>query len=326
MLDGDYHIKIDTKVQPVLHAPRRVPVALKDTLEAELDRLVEEEIIAPVTAPTPWVNSLVVVAKKNGRLRLCLDPKDLNKAIQREHYPLPTIEDVATRLHGANVFTKLDVKSGFWHVKLDETSSFLKAFNTPFGRFRWKRMPFGIRSAPEIFQRKMHELIEGMPQVEVIADEFVVIGKCSTLEEASKDHDHHLLAFLRLCNERGLKLNLRQQEVSFIGHVATGEGLKVDPAKVKAIHEMPAPTDKASVQRLLGLAQYLGKFLPHLTDITKPLRELTQQDVEWTWDVPQQRAFEALKDAVTRTQILRYILIWKMMSPFTATPLRMVSP
>ena len=114
--------------------------------------------------------------------------------------------------------------------------------------------------------------------------------------------------------------------MSFIGHVATGEDLKLDPAKVKAIHEMPAPTDKASVQRLLGLAQYLGKFLPHRTDITKPLRELTQQDVEWTWDMPQQRAFEALKDAVTRTQILRYILMWKMMTPFTATPLRMVSP
>ena len=187
LLDGDYHIMIDTKVQPVQHASRRVPVALRDKLKAELDRLVKEEIIAPVTALTPWVNSLVVVAKKNGRLRLCLDPKDLNKAIQREHYPLPTIEDVATRLHGANVFTKLDVKSGFWHVKLEETSSFLTTFNTPFGRFRWKRMPFGIQSAPEVFQRKMHELIEGMPQVEVIADDFVVIGKGSTLEEASKE-------------------------------------------------------------------------------------------------------------------------------------------
>ena len=127
-------------------------------------------------------------------------------------------------------------------------------------------MPFGIRSAPEV-----HKLIEGMPQVEVIADDFVAIGKGSTLEEASNDHDHHLLAFLRLCNERGLKLNtdklnLRQQEVSFIGHVVTGEGLKVDPAKVKAIHEMPpAPTDKASVQRLLGLAQYQVPSTPYQT-------------------------------------------------------------
>ena len=94
--------------------------------------------------------------------------------------------------------------------------------------------------------------------------------------------------------------------MSFIGHVATGDGLKIDPAKVKAIHEMPAPADKAAVQRLLGLAQYLRNFLPHLSDITKPLRELTQQDVEWTWDEQQQRALKVLKDAVTRTPILRY--------------------
>ena len=114
----------------------------------------------------------------------------------------------------------------------------------------------------------MHELIEGMLQVEVIADDFVVVGKGDTIEEANSDHDKNLVAFLTLCDEKGLKLNaeklkLRQPEVSFIGHIATGEGLKVDPGKVKAIREMPALTDKEGVQRLLGLAQYLGKFLPH---------------------------------------------------------------
>ena len=284
-LEGEYRIKLDTTISPVQHAPRRVPVALRDQLKAELDKMTEQGIVAPVTAPTPWVSSLVVVPKKNGTLRLCLDPKDLNKAVQREHYPLPTIEDVATRLHGAKVFTKLDVRSGVWHITLDNASSYLTTFNTPFGRFRWRRLPFGIRSAPEVFQRRMHELIEGMPQVEVIADDFVVVGKGDTTEEANSDHDKNLVAFFRLCDEKGLKLNaeklkLRQPEVSFIGHIATGEGLKVDPAKVKAIREMPAPTDKAGVQRLLGLAQYLGKFLPHLSDVTKPLRELTQQDVE----------------------------------------------
>ena len=158
-LDGKYHIKIDCAVNPVQHAPRRVPVAIRERLKSELDRMQEQDIIAPVTAPTPWVSSLVVVPKKNGTLRLGLDPKDLNRAIQREHYPLPTIEDVATRLHGAKVFTKLDVRNGFWHVHLDYASSYLTTFNTPFGRYRWKRMPFGIRSAPEVFQRKMHELI-----------------------------------------------------------------------------------------------------------------------------------------------------------------------
>ena len=249
-LEGEYHIKLDAAISPVQHAPQQVLVALRDQLKAELDKMTEQGIVAPVTAPTPWVSSLVVVPKKNGMLRLCLDPKDLNKAVQREHYPLPTIEDVATRLHGAKVFTKLNVRSGFWHITLDNASSYLTTFNTPFGRFRWRRMPFGIRSAPEVFQRRMHELIEGMPQVEVIADDFVVVGKSDTIEEANSDHDKNLVAFLRLCDEKGLKLNaeklkLRQPEVSFIGHIATGEGLKVDPAKVKAIREMPAPTDKA---------------------------------------------------------------------------------
>ena len=237
----------------------------------------KQGIIASVTTPTAWVSSMVVVPKKNGKLRICLDPKDLNQAIQREHYPLPTIEDVATRLHGAKVFTKLDVKSGFWHVKLDEESSFLTTFNTPFGRYRWKRMPFGIRSAPEVFQRKMHELIEGMPHVEVVADDFVVVSYRSTPQEAHLDHDKNLTAFLKLCEQRGLKLNadklkLRETQISFIGHLATAEGLRVDPAKVRAIQEMPPPTNKAGVQRLLGLARYLSNFLPNLSDLTKPLR------------------------------------------------------
>ena len=150
-LEGEYHIKLHATIPSVQHAPRRVPVALRDQLKAELDKMTEQGIISPVTAPTPWVSSLVVVPKKNGMLRLCLDPKDLNKAIQREHYPLPTIEDVATRLHGAKVFTKLDVRSSFWHITLDNASSYLTTFNTPFGRFRWRRMPFRIRSALRSF-------------------------------------------------------------------------------------------------------------------------------------------------------------------------------
>ena len=114
-LEGKYHIKANREMGPVHHAPRRVPVA---RLKEELDRMTKQEIIAPVVAPTPWVSSMVVVPKPNGKLRICLDPKELNKAIQREHYPLPTIEDLATRLHRAKIFTKLDVNSGFWHIGL----------------------------------------------------------------------------------------------------------------------------------------------------------------------------------------------------------------
>ena len=132
LLEGQYHIKVDKTVDPVQHTPWRVLVALRTRLQVELDRMAEENIIAPVTTPTRWVSSLVVVPKPNGKLRICLDPKDLNIATQREHYPLPTIEDVVTRLQGAKVSTKLDVKNGFWHVELDEESSFLTTFNTLF--------------------------------------------------------------------------------------------------------------------------------------------------------------------------------------------------
>ena len=130
-------------------------------------------------------------------------------------------------------------------------------------------MPFGICSALEVFQRKMHELIEGLQGVEVVADDFVVVGRGDTTEDASRDHDQNLSALLQRCAERAVKLNaekirLRLTEVPFIGHMATKEGLCMDPAKVQAIKEMPAPRDVAAVQRLLGLAQYLSKFLPHL--------------------------------------------------------------
>lgn len=287
-LAGEHHIKVVKTVESVQHAPRRVPVALRSKVKGALEDLEKQDIVAPVTCPTAWISSMVTVPKKNGDIRICLDPRDLNRAVQRENYPLPTIEDIATRLHGARVFTKLDVRNGFWHVVLDEESSYLTTFHTPFGRYRWKRLPFGISSAPEVFQRKMHELIEGLSGIEVIADDFIVVGYGETDEEADLDHDKALISFLERCKERYIKLNadklkLRLKEVPFIGHVATDAGLRVDPSKVRAISEMPSPTDKAGVQRLLGMVQYLSKFLPHLSDLTKPLRDLTQNDVRFVW-------------------------------------------
>ena len=132
-LESEYHIRLDSQIDPVQHAPRRVPVVLRERLRETLEELVQQDILALVTQPTEWISSMVVVPKKDGKLRICLDPKDLNRAIQREHYPLPTIEEIATRLHGARVFTVLDVRHGFWHVPLDEVSSLLTTFNTPFG-------------------------------------------------------------------------------------------------------------------------------------------------------------------------------------------------
>ena len=137
-------------------------------------------------------------------------------------------------------------------------------------------MPFGICSTPEIFQRRMHELIEGLQGVELVPDDFIVVGRGDKIEDASRDHDKNLMALLLRCAERGVKLKaekikLRMTEVPFVGHVATSEGLCMDSAKIQAISEMSTPKNVAAVQRLLGLTQYLSKFLPHLSAITKLL-------------------------------------------------------
>ena len=158
-LDESYHIEINPSVKPVIHPPRRVPVALKDPLKKELDRMVEEGILTSVNEPTDWMSSIVTVVKPN-KLRICIDPKDLNRAIKRSHYPMPTIEEVVTKLSKAKVSTVLDAESGFWQIKLDEESSILTTFKTLFGRFRRLRMPFSICSALEEFQRRMNNTFE----------------------------------------------------------------------------------------------------------------------------------------------------------------------
>ena len=121
--------------------------------------MIDQDIIAPVTEPTASVNSMVVAKKKNNAIRICFDPRELNKAVKWSHYPMPTVEEVATNLSNAKVFTVLDAHSGFWQIKLDEASSHLTTFNSPFGRYRWRRLPFGIKSAPEEWQRCTIETI-----------------------------------------------------------------------------------------------------------------------------------------------------------------------
>ena len=147
---------------------------------------------------------MVEVVKSNGQLHACLDPRDVNKAVLRERYPLPTIEDVATRLHGTKMFRMLDAKNGFWHIILDEESSELTTFHTSFGRYCWRRLLFGLCSAPEVFLRWMHEVNAGLTGVKVIADDFLVVGYGLDREAAIVDHDRNLVQFLMRCQENNL--------------------------------------------------------------------------------------------------------------------------
>ena len=195
-LPGEYHIKVDTNIAPVQHVPRRVPVPLKAKLKTKIEEMEKQRIIVKETGPTEWISSLVAV-QKPGKLRVCIDPRDLNKAIKRPKYQMPTVDEVLPKLAKAKVFTVLDAKDGFYQVKLDKESSLLTTFWTPFGRYRYLRMPQGISSAPEEYQRRQNEALVGLDGVEVIADDILCYGSGETMEEALTDHDQNLVNLLK---------------------------------------------------------------------------------------------------------------------------------
>ena len=134
-LRGQYKLEVEENAEPVVHPPRRVPIALKDKLKQELERLQDLGIITGVTESTSWVSSLVIVHKPNGQIRVCIDPKDLNCVLRRSHYPTPTIDEILPELARAKVFSTTDVKNGFWHVELDKESSQLTTFNSLFRQY-----------------------------------------------------------------------------------------------------------------------------------------------------------------------------------------------
>jgi len=150
---------------------------------------------------------MVIVTKKDGSLRICLDPRDLNLAMKRSHYPTPTLDDVTNCLKDAKVFSVFDAKNGYWQVELTEESSKLTTFNTPFGRYRWLRMPFGICAAGEVFQQRMKEALCNVPGTMVIADDILVVGKGKTMREAMSNHDDNVQKLMQTLVEKNIKLN-----------------------------------------------------------------------------------------------------------------------
>ena len=323
-LPGEYHLEMDPDAQPVKHTPRRIAIPLKAELKAHIKTLEKMEVLKKVTEPTEWISSQVIV-REGSKLRLCIDPKDLNKALKRSHYPMPTIEEILPELAKAKVFSVADAKNGFWQVKLDEASSYLTTFWTPFGRYRWLRMPFGIATAPEEYQRRQHEVLEGLPGIHVIADDILITGQGETQEEALRDHDRNLVALLERAREVNLKLNpkklkLRLNEVPYIGHLLTPDGVKPDPEKVRAVQDMPRPDGRSraekvkAVQRFLGFVNYLAKFVPHLADESEHLRRLTDKDAEWVWEKHHQDAFDRIKKLVANHPVLCYYDVSKPVS------------
>ena len=305
-LKETYRIKVDPTVTPVVNPLRSTPVALREKLKKSLKEMEKTGVVEKVECPTKWVNSAVIIEKPDSeKLRICLDPRPLNEAIQREHFKMPTIEEITTRVAGAKVFSKLDANHGYWQIPLDEESRLLTTFNTPFKRYCYKRMPFGIKSAQEVFQKRMCQAFGDLEGVETDVDDILVWG--ATIQE----HDDRLMKTLQRCEEINLTLNrdkceFRVKEVIYIGHKLTAEGVKPDEQKVEAIKRMPPPEDKKGTERLLGVVNYLAKFVPNMSTITKPIRELLRSDVEFQWGDAQEKAFQEVKDVLTKAPVLAY--------------------
>lgn len=310
MFAKEYHIETSSEVRPCIQPQRRIPYTRHDKLKQTLDDLKQREIVDDVDRPTDWVSNLVITEKKNGSMRVCLDPKPLNTAIKREHYEMPTVADVQAKLAGKKIFTVLDLKDGFWQVRLSDESSYLTAFNTPWGRMRFLRMPFGICSASEVMQKRNMETFGDIHNVHIIGDDMII---------AAVDNEEHD-AIIRLVMERAQashvtfnksKIQYKVNQVKYMGHIQTPDGFKPDIDKVKAIFEMPRPEDKTSLRRFLGMVKFLSQFIRNESDITAPLRSLLATDVEWAWHPEHDAAIERLKTILTSEPVLRYYDVTK---------------
>ena len=172
-------------------------------------------------------------------------------------------------------------------------------------------MPFGLKVAPEVFQQKLHEALTGLPGIYAVADDILITGEGRTYAEAEVDHDKKLETLLRQCREKKIclnkdKLRLQMRNVTYLGHLLTDEGLQADPKKLQAIQELEKPSDVAGVRRTIGMVNYLAKFMPQLSELCEPLRQLTKKDTAWLWTANHDQALEQVKEAMTKAPILRY--------------------
>ena len=306
----EYNIEVDIDVPGVIQPPRRFPYTRLEKLKTTLEKMENQEIVASVDKPTDWVSNLTVVEKKNGTLRVCLDPKPLNEAIKRERHSIPLPEDVQHKLNGKKVFTILDERSGFWQVKLTDKSSYLTTFNTPWGRKRFLRMPFGISSASEVMQKRNEETFGDIPDVHIIADDMIIAGK------DEEEHDATFRKVMKRAREQNVKFNpekiqFKVPKVIYMGTEITKDGLRPDPKKVEAITMMPKPQNKQELRSLLGMVKYVSHFIPNESSITAPLRSLLKEDAAYQWQHEHDKTLETLKETLSTRPVLRFYDVTK---------------
>ena len=303
-LEGEYRIRLIHEPTPfALTVPRKVPLPLLGKTKSELDRMLEIGVISPVHEPTQWCAPMVVVPKPSGDVRICVDLTKLNENILREVHPLPSVDYTLAKFGGSKIFSKMDANSAFWQRKLSDESRLLTTFLTPWGRFCFNRLPYGISTGSEQFQRCMSEKLEGLEGVEVLIDDIIVHGA------DQNQHDQRLIAVLNKLAKANITLNMKKCEfnvksVKVLGHIISSNGISADPTKVNAITSMQKPKNVKELRSFLGMVNHLSKFKSHLASETKPLRDLLCKDSQWYWGPEQEKSFINVKNSLVSSPIL----------------------
>ena len=297
---------IDEAAKPRFCRARPVPFSMKPLVSKELDKLLEQGVLKPVDF-AEWAAPIVPVLKSDQQsVRICGDFKmTINPVTKLDRYPLPHTEDLLANLSGGTLFSKLDLTQAYQQITLDEESQKLVVINTHKGLFRFTRLPFGVSSAPGIFQRVMESILQGISGIAVFLDDILISGK------SEAEHLATLKEVLSRLSKAGLRLQKHKckfmvSEVQYLGYKIDAAGLHPLPEKVKAIHAAPAPTDVSQLKSYLGLISYYGKFIPNLSTMMAPLYKLLRKSVPWKWGALEQKAFADSKAELASSSVLAH--------------------
>ena len=296
---------IDQTVTPVQQSLRRLPLALRDEVSKELKRMLDEGIIEQIDT-SRWLSNVVVVRKKSGDIRLCFDLRQVNKGVIPDKYPIPTLEELMSEFCKSTVFSKLDLFQGYLQIPLDERCRNLTAFVTHAGVFQFCRVPFGLASAPNAFQKIMRQVFDGLEGVTIYLDDIVVHGSCQ------EEHDSRLQEVLQRLADYHLTLNSQkcifgQKEIEFLGYVVAAGGLRPIHSKVEAIHRIPKPNNVEELASFLGVvARLLFTISLWLCGYDGTVETITEEGSVWTWTSACDAAFEELKRRLTSPPVLAH--------------------
>lgn len=296
-------IPIEENFQPIFLKSRPVPFALRDKIEQEIDRQEANGVFEKINTSS-WATPIVPVLKNNGEIRICGDyAATVNKALRKVAYPLPTANEIFSKLAGCTLFSKLDLTYAYLQLKVDERSAEILTLNTPKGLYKVKRLPFGISASSSIFQQCMDNILLGIPGVSALLDD-VIIGGPNVQE-----HDKRLEEVLQRLSSSGLKLKrekcvIKVTDIEFLGYRVDAQGIHPTDSKVNAIKKAPKPKNKKELQAFLGLYNFYERFLPKKSTILEPLHRLLDDKTRWKWTNAHDQAFDAAKNLLKSDALL----------------------